>query len=86
VTPLVLAVTPSPRRWRASARATLAAGATTMSVDFHPGTDGVVERIYTASRERDLGGGRTLPTPWQGHLAQYETRDGVRIPLEGEVA
>jgi hypothetical protein len=70
----------------ASARATLTAGVTTVSVDFHFGVDGLVERIYTASRERDVGGGRTLPTPWQGRFARYEMRDGVRIPLEGEVA
>jgi hypothetical protein len=70
----------------ASARATLTAGATTVSVDFHFGADGLVERIYTASRERDVGGGRTLPTPWQGSFARYDMRDGVCIPLEGEVA
>ena len=70
----------------ASARATLTAGATTVSVDFHFGADGLVERIYTASRERDVGGGRTRPTPWQGSFARYEVRDGVCIPLNGEVA
>ena len=75
--------------WKAlgpsSARATLTAGATTVSVDFYFGADGLVERIYTAARERDIGGGRSVPTPWQGRFSRYDVRDGVRIPLAGEV-
>lgn len=68
-----------------SARATLSAGATTVSVDFHFGADGLVGRIFTAGRERDLGGGRSVPTPWQGRFSRYEQRAGFRIPLAGEV-
>jgi hypothetical protein len=68
-----------------SARATISAGDATVSVDFHFGADSLVDRIYTASRERDVGGGRTVPTPWQGRFSQYELRGGYRIPLRGEV-
>jgi hypothetical protein len=68
-----------------SARATLTVGPTTVSLDFEFGADGLVERIFTPARERDVGGGRTVPTPWQGRFARYERRDGFRIPLEGEV-
>ena len=68
-----------------SARATITAGATTVSVDFHFGTDDLVDRIFTASRGRDVGEGRSVPTPWQGRFSHYELRDGYRIPMRGEV-
>lgn len=68
-----------------SARASLAAGAAVASVDFFFGADGLVERIYTAARERDVGGGRTAPTPWQGRFSRYEWHEGYRIPMAGEV-
>ena len=68
-----------------SARATVTAGATAATVDFHFGADGLVERIYAASRGRDAGGGRIVPTPWQGHFSRYELREGYHIPTRGEV-
>lgn len=67
------------------ARATLTAGGTTVSLDFHFGADGLIERVYTAARERDVGGGRTVPTPWQGRFSRYGWRAGFRIPAAGEV-
>jgi hypothetical protein len=69
----------------ASARATLTSGTTTVSLDFHFGADGLVSRIYTPARERDLGGGRSAPTPWQGRFSRYEARHGFLIPISGEV-
>ena len=30
--------------------------------------------------------GAVVPTPWQGRMSNYEVHDGMRIPLEGEVA
>ena len=75
--------------WRpldgAGARATLTAAGTTASVDFHFGSDGLVERVYSAARGRDVGGGRMVPTPWQGRFSNYARRAGLRIPLAGEV-
>jgi hypothetical protein len=75
--------------WRpldgSSARATLTAGGTTVSVDVHFGTDGLVERVYAAARARDVGGGRMVPTPWQGRFSSYARRAGLRIPMAGEV-
>jgi hypothetical protein len=68
-----------------SARATISAGEVTVSLDFHFAADGLVDRIYTASRARDVGGGRTVPTPWQGRFSHYALRGGYRIPLRGEV-
>jgi hypothetical protein len=31
-------------------------------------------------------GGRVVPTPWEGRWADYQLRDGMRVPTSGEVA
>jgi len=67
-----------------SARATLTAGATTVSLDFHFDTDGLLQSVFTRERARDVDG-RSIPTPWQGRWSSYEERGGMRIPLAGEV-
>ena len=76
-------------RWEArdetSARATLAAEGRTVSLDFFFGPDGLVERVRSAGRIRTVGGAG-IPTPWQVRVWGYALRDGLRIPLEGEVA
>jgi hypothetical protein len=68
-----------------TARATLGTGATTVWLDFHFGADGMVQRVYTPARARDVGG-RAIPTPWEGRFTRYESRDGFLIPIEAEVA
>jgi hypothetical protein len=68
-----------------SARASLSTGGSSVSLDFHFGADGLVDRVYTGARERDVGRGRTLPTPWQGRFSHYARRAGFRVPLAGEV-
>jgi hypothetical protein len=67
-----------------TARATDTVSGTTVSLDFHFGADGLVSRVYTAARAREVNG-RGVPTPWQGRFSRYEERGGMRIPLEGEV-
>jgi hypothetical protein len=52
------------------ARATLADGGTQVSLTFGFGADGLI----------------VVPTPWEGRWAQYAERDGMQVPLEGEVA
>jgi hypothetical protein len=68
-----------------SARATLTSGGTTVTLDFFFGTDGLVERIYTPARGRDVKG-TSVPTPWEGRWLEYAERGGVRVPVRGEVA
>ena len=68
-----------------SARATLTSGGTTVSLDFHFGDDGLIERIYTAARVRAVGG-TFVPTPWEGRWLEYAERGGLRVPVRGEVA
>lgn len=67
-----------------SARATVTAGAATVSLDFRFSKDGLVETVFTPARSRDVDG-RSVPTPWQGHFFEYGERGGMVIPLQGEV-
>ena len=67
-----------------TARASLTADGASASVDFHFGADSLVWRI-TALRPRSVDGG-TVPTPWEGRWTEYGERNGVRIPVQGEVA
>jgi hypothetical protein len=66
------------------ARASITAGDTTVSLDFAFGADGRVESVFTPARMRDVKG-RAIPTAWRGRFARYEQRDGMEIPIEGEV-
>jgi hypothetical protein len=67
-----------------SARATLSAGGTTVSLDFHFGPDGLVQRVFAADRPRVVDG-REVPTPWQGRLFEYAEHGGMLVPMRGEV-
>jgi hypothetical protein len=69
----------------ASSRASLSAGAITVTLDFRFGPDGLVESVFTPSRFRDVNG-RNVPTPWEGSFTRYEHREGLRVPAEAEVA
>lgn len=68
-----------------SARASLAAGATSVWLDVHFGGDGLIHRVFTPERAREVGG-RAVPTPWQGRFGDYGEIEGMRVPLRGEVA
>ena len=67
-----------------SARATLSVGETTVSLDFHFDADSLIAAVYSPARARYVGG-RAVPTPWLGRWLSYGVREGVRIPLAGEV-
>lgn len=67
------------------ARVAITAGATTASLDFTFGADGLVESVFAPDRPRDLGGGRAVPTPWRGRWWDDVARDGMRVPSRGEV-
>lgn len=67
-----------------TARATLADGATRVSMDVHFGPQGEIARIV-AERYRDVDGVAVL-TPWEGQFRDYERQGGMRIPMTGEVA
>jgi hypothetical protein len=64
-----------------SARGTLTDGDTTVSLVFRFNPEGPIATIWAASRDRGL-----VPTRWEGRFWHYALRDGMQIPLEGEVA
>jgi len=72
-------------RWEAiddtSARATLTDGATTASVVFQFNAEGAIATMRAEARYRD----RLTAMPWSGRFWDYSVRNGMLIPLEGEV-
>jgi hypothetical protein len=76
-------------RWEAvddsSARATLHDGNTEVSLLFRFNGEDLIESVSAEARDR-LVDGAVVPMAWEGHWRDYQWRDGLRIPLEGEVA
>ena len=76
-------------RWQAvddaSADATLTDGETTVTLRFRFGADGLVETVRAEARGRTVRG-VSAPTPWEGRWSNYQRRDGMMVPLDGEVA
>lgn len=68
-----------------SASATLDEGGHRIQLTFGFGDDGLIETVRADARGRRVGG-TIVPTPWEGRWTRYETRDGMRVPVEGEVA
>ena len=68
-----------------SARATLVDGAIRLSMTFHFGADGLLDTIRAEGRGRTVGD-QVIHTPWEGRMSNYQRRDGLLIPLDGEVA
>jgi hypothetical protein len=68
-----------------SARASLVDGATTVSLVFHFDAAGLIHTVHAGARYRTVNGA-LVATPWQGRFWAHEVRDGMRIPLHGEVA
>ena len=68
-----------------SAKATLKDGETTLTVLFRFDETGVIQSMRAEERGRTVAG-KVIPTPWEGRWRNYGLRDGMRIPLEGEVA
>lgn len=76
-------------RWEAadgrSARATFSDGQLTLSLLFSFGDTGLIESIAVQARGRTVGD-QVIATPWRARMWNYVERDGMLIPLEGEVA
>ncbi|MFY9270166.1 MAG: DUF6544 family protein [Candidatus Manganitrophaceae bacterium] len=47
--------------------------------------EGLMSGVRAGARYRTVNG-VLVATPWQGRFWNYEVRNGMRIPLEGEVA
>jgi hypothetical protein len=72
-------------RWEAidnrSARATLSDAQTTVSLVFRFNAEGTIETMRAEARYRD----KLSAMPWSGRFWDYSTRNGMLIPLQGEV-
>lgn len=64
-----------------SARATLTDGATTVSLVFRFNVEGAIATIRAEARYRD----KLTAMPWCGRFGEYSLRNGMLIPLQGEV-
>jgi hypothetical protein len=64
-----------------SARATMTDGATTVSLVFRFNAEGTIETMRAEARCRD----KLTAMPWSGRFWDYSTRNGMLIPLQGEV-
>lgn len=68
-----------------SAIATLTDGEVQVSLLVRFSQDNLIESVRAEARGRAVGG-KTIPTPWEGRWQAYESRDGMLVPTEGEVA
>jgi hypothetical protein len=69
----------------ASARLTLVDRESTILLEVRFGEDGLIESVHSDGRYREVNGIQ-VSTPWEGRFWNYEERDGMLIPLDGEVA
>lgn len=76
-------------RWDAvddsSARATLVDGDIALTMLFTFDDAGLIVSVRAEARGRTVGS-TVVPTPWEGRWSDYEVRDGMLVPLSGEVA
>lgn len=68
-----------------TARATRIDGAVQLTVTVHFGAEGRIDTIRAEDRGRSVGK-QIIPTPWEGRLFDYQERNGLLVPLQGEVA
>jgi hypothetical protein len=68
-----------------TATATMQDGATSATLLFRFNAEGLIDSMRAEARGA-MRDGVMIPTPWEGRWSNYELRDGMRIPIEGEVA
>lgn len=68
-----------------SAQATLKDGNISLTLLFRFNKDGLIDTVRAEARGRMMAG-TTVPVPWQCRFWNYANRDGMRVPLDGEVA
>jgi hypothetical protein len=68
-----------------SSRATLTNSNTTASVVFQFDAEGLITSMRAESRCYRVVGDKSMFMPWVGNFREYSVRNGMRIPLEGEV-
>lgn len=67
------------------ARAELDDGGLRVSMTCHFGMNGLIDSVRVEDRGRAVGD-QVIPTPWEVRMSNYQRRDGLLIPVVGEVA
>ena len=68
-----------------SAQATLTDAGNALEMTFVFGEDGLIASVRAEARGRTLGD-EIIQTPWEGRWKEYQSRDGMLVPTQGEVA
>lgn len=68
-----------------SAKATLTDGPISLTMLFRFGADDMIASIHADARGATVNGVAVM-MPWECRMSNYQTRDGMRVPLTGEVA
>ena len=76
-------------RWEAiddrAAKAILKDGDVTVTLLFRFNDAGLIGSVRAEARGRIVNGA-VVATPWEGRVSGYELQEGMRVPMEGEVA
>jgi hypothetical protein len=56
-----------------------------LMMPFRFNQNGLIESVHAEARGRTVEG-KVVPTPWEERWENYEIRDGMLIPVSGEVA
>lgn len=67
-----------------SAQATLRDAEVSVTLLFCFNKQGLIESVRAEERGRTVAD-EIVPTPWEGRWSDYQLRNGMRIPLKGEV-
>ncbi len=67
------------------AKATISDRETSVTLTFCFNAEGFIETVTSDGRHRESNG-KLILTPWQGRFWNYQKRDGIMVPLDGEVA
>jgi hypothetical protein len=68
-----------------SARATMTDGPLGLTLLFRFNADGAIDS-FRAEARGGMVGQTMVMAPWEGQWSEHQTRDGVQVPLTGEVA
>jgi hypothetical protein len=68
-----------------SARATMVDGPVSVTLTFRFDEQGLMTGCRAEARGRTVGTA-VVPTPWEGRFSGHQQRDGMRVPMTGEVA
>lgn len=68
-----------------SARATMTDGELVVTLTFTFDARGRIESVRADARGRTVGN-RIVLRPWEGRWSNYQMRDGMHVPMTGEVA